>query len=79
MYASVVGLCGVPQEREGRKEMEPRLEDLQFEEGGVQQPARVERGGNPVSAHTQSHPYYHQCLIKYIPLTLVLCMTRIKQ
>ncbi|KAK2862411.1 hypothetical protein Q5P01_001944 [Channa striata] len=34
-------------ERDGRKEMEPRLVDAQFEEVNVQQLPRVERGGNP--------------------------------
>ncbi|XP_070693959.1 motilin-like [Pempheris klunzingeri] len=34
-------------EREGRKDMEPRSEDGQFEEVTVQQLPQVERGGNP--------------------------------
>ncbi|XP_047440253.1 motilin-like [Mugil cephalus] len=34
-------------EREGRKDMEPRSEDGQFEEVTVQQVPQVERGGNP--------------------------------
>lgn len=42
------------QEREGRKDVEPRSEDGQFEEVTVQQLLQVERGGNPVSAHTHS-------------------------
>ncbi|XP_054473237.1 motilin-like [Anoplopoma fimbria] len=34
-------------EREGRKDMEPRSEDGQFEEVTVEQLPRLERGGNP--------------------------------
>ncbi|KAK2914784.1 motilin-like [Channa argus] len=34
-------------ERDGRKEMEPRLEDGPVEEFSVKQLPRVERGGNP--------------------------------
>ncbi|XP_038552266.1 motilin-like isoform X1 [Micropterus salmoides] len=34
-------------EREGRKDVEPRSEDGQFEEVTVQQLLQVERGGNP--------------------------------
>ncbi|XP_068576205.1 motilin-like [Cebidichthys violaceus] len=34
-------------EREGRKDMEPRSEDGQFEEVTVQQLPRLEHGGNP--------------------------------
>ncbi|XP_040015257.1 motilin-like isoform X2 [Xiphias gladius] len=34
-------------EREGRKDMEPRSEDGQFEEVTIQQSSQVERGGNP--------------------------------
>ncbi|XP_037107930.1 motilin-like [Syngnathus acus] len=34
-------------EREGRKDMEPRSEDGQFEEVAVQQLPQVEHGGNP--------------------------------
>ncbi|XP_039468808.1 motilin-like isoform X1 [Oreochromis aureus] len=34
-------------EREGRKDMEPRSEDGQFEEVTVQQVPQTERGGNP--------------------------------
>ncbi|KAM8757005.1 motilin-like isoform 2-T3 [Acanthopagrus schlegelii] len=34
-------------EREGRKDMEPRSEDGQFEEVTVQQLPQMERGGNP--------------------------------
>ncbi|KAM3620709.1 uncharacterized protein V6R79_000877 [Siganus canaliculatus] len=34
-------------EREGRKDMEPRSEDGQFEEVTVQQLPQIERGGNP--------------------------------
>lgn len=44
----------VLQEREGRKDMEPRSEDGQFEEVTVQQLPRLEHGGNPVRAHAHT-------------------------
>lgn len=50
----------VQQEREGRKDMEPRSEDGQFEEVTVQQLPQVEHGGNPVSEscmHTRTHTH----------------------
>lgn len=67
----------VLQEREGRKDMEPRSEDGHFEEVSVQQLPQVERGGNPVSIYacTQTHTHVPDWPpIKYKPLPLLSCV-----
>ncbi|KAM8757003.1 motilin-like isoform 1-T2 [Acanthopagrus schlegelii] len=43
----LIGQRAAEVEREGRKDMEPRSEDGQFEEVTVQQLPQMERGGNP--------------------------------
>lgn len=78
------------QEREGRKDMEPRSEDGQFEEVTVQQLPEVEHG-NPVSTHThtqthtQKHTHtsdpqycFHHSNVEYRPLTLLLLFVQDK-
>ena len=79
------------QEREGRKDMEPRSEDGQFEEVTVQQLPEVEHD-NPVSTHThtQTHThkhthtsdpqycFHHRNVVEYRPLTLHLLFVQDK-
>lgn len=73
------------QEREGKKDMEPRSEDAKFEEVTVQQLPQLERGGSPVS--TQTNLTASCTAIQYISeLTRAIhacfirvCVFRIKQ
>lgn len=69
-------LCFVVQEREGRKDMEPRSEDGQFEEVTVQQLPRAERGGNPVSTHAHTHTPPLPMLLSNYVITITIPFVR---